>query len=91
VGGREDYFPVLNNPQQNTSDRLTSVTLVREHHHNLHHRYNNNNKGRRCMEEVAPLNGVDSTLVLTNPGVQQCNLRHKPSTSLHTRPSVRRE
>jgi hypothetical protein len=33
------------------------------------------------MEEVAPLYGVDSTLVLNNPDVQQCNLRHKPSTS----------
>jgi len=41
------------------------------------------------MGEVAPLYGVDFALVLTNPGVQQCNLRHKPSTSLHTRPSVR--
>ena len=25
------------------------------------------------MGEVAPLYGVDSALVLTNPGVQQCN------------------
>jgi len=34
------------------------------------------------MGEVAPLYGVDSALVLlTNPGVQQGNLRHKPSTS----------
>jgi len=41
------------------------------------------------MGEVVPLSGVDSALVLTNPGVQQCNLRHKPFTSLHTRPSVR--
>jgi len=50
---------------------------------------NNNNNGSRGMEEVAPLYGVDSALViLTNPGVQQGNLRHKPSTSLHTRPSV---
>jgi hypothetical protein len=31
---------------------------------------NNNNKGPRGMGEVAPLYGVDSTLVLTNPGVQ---------------------
>jgi hypothetical protein len=31
---------------------------------------NNNNKGSRCMGEVAPLYGVDSTLVLTNPSVQ---------------------
>jgi len=43
------------------------------------------------MGEVAHLYGVDSALVLTNPGVQLCNLRHKPSTSLHTRPSVRSE
>jgi len=43
------------------------------------------------MREVAPFYGVDSALILTNPGVQQCNLRHKPSTSLHTRPSVRSE
>jgi hypothetical protein len=43
------------------------------------------------MGEVAPLYGVDSALVLTNPDVQQYNLRHKPSTSLHTRPSVRSE
>ena len=40
------------------------------------------------MGEVAPLYGVDPALVLTNPGVQYCNLRHKPPTSLHTRPSV---
>jgi hypothetical protein len=33
--------------------------------------------------------GVDPSLILTNPGVQQCNLRLKPSTSLHTRPFVR--
>ena len=31
---------------------------------------NNNNKGSRGMGEVAPLYGVDSALVLTNPGVQ---------------------
>jgi len=38
------------------------------------------------MGEVAPLYGVDSALVLlTNTGVQQGNLRHRPSTSLHTR------
>ena len=41
------------------------------------------------MGEVAPLYGVDPALVLTNPGVQQCNLRHKPSTSSHTRLSMR--
>jgi hypothetical protein len=31
---------------------------------------NNNNKGSRGMGEVAPLYGVDSTSVLTNPDVQ---------------------
>ena len=31
---------------------------------------NNNNWGSRGMGEVAPLYGVDSALVLTNPGVQ---------------------
>ena len=31
---------------------------------------NNNNKGSRGMGEVAPLYGVDSALVLANPGVQ---------------------
>ena len=31
---------------------------------------NNNNMGSRGMGEVAPLYGVDSALVLTNPGVQ---------------------
>ena len=31
---------------------------------------NNNNKGSRGMGDVAPLYGVDSALVLTNPGVQ---------------------
>ena len=43
------------------------------------------------MGVVALLYGVDSALVLTNPGVRVFNLRHKPSTSLHTRPSVRSE
>jgi hypothetical protein len=41
------------------------------------------------MGELAPLYGVDPALVLTNPGVQQCNLRHKPFTFLLTRPPVR--
>ena len=45
----------------------------------------------RDVGEVAPLYGVDSALVLTNPGVQLCNLSHKPSPSLHTRPSMRSE
>ena len=31
---------------------------------------NDNNNNNRGMEEVAPLYGVDSALVLTNPGVQ---------------------
>ena len=31
---------------------------------------NNNNKGSMGMGEAAPLYGVDSALVLTNPGVQ---------------------
>ena len=31
---------------------------------------NNKNKGSSDMGEVAPLNEVDSALVLTNPGVQ---------------------
>jgi hypothetical protein len=31
------------------------------------------------MGEEAPLYGVDSTMVLTNPGVQECNLSHKPA------------
>ena len=31
---------------------------------------NNDNEGSRGMGEVAPLYGVDSALVLTNPGVQ---------------------
>ena len=31
---------------------------------------NNNNKGSMGMGEVVPLEGVDPTLVLTNPGVQ---------------------
>ena len=31
---------------------------------------NNNNKSSRGVGEVAPLYGVDSVLVLTNPGVQ---------------------
>jgi len=31
---------------------------------------NHNHKGSRGMGEVAPLYGVDSALVLTNPGVQ---------------------
>ena len=35
-----------------------------------HNNNNNNNKGSRGMGEVAPLYGVDSALVLTNPGVQ---------------------
>jgi len=43
------------------------------------------------MGEVAPLYGDDSALVLTNPGVQECDLKHRPSTSLHTRPSVQSE
>jgi len=30
----------------------------------------NNNNGSNGMGEVAPLCGVDSALVLTNPGVQ---------------------
>jgi len=29
-----------------------------------------NNKGSRCLGEVAPLYGVDSRMILTNPGVQ---------------------
>jgi hypothetical protein len=41
------------------------------------------------MGKVVPLQGADPALVLTNPGVQFCNLRQKPFTSLHTRPSVR--
>jgi hypothetical protein len=45
----------------------------------------------RGMGEVPPLYGVDPALVLTKPGVQQCNLRHKPPTSLHIRLSVRSE
>jgi hypothetical protein len=59
-----------------------------DNNNNNHHHHH---KGSRSMGEVAPLYEVDSTLVLTNPDVQQCNLRHKPSTSLHIRPSVRSE
>ena len=43
------------------------------------------------MGQVVPLYEVDSALVLTKPGVQQCNLRWKPFTSLHTRLSVHSE
>ena len=52
---------------------------------------NNNNKGSMDMGEVVPFKGVDPALVLTSLGVQQCNLRHQPLTSLHTRPSLRSE
>ena len=38
--------------------------------YNNNNNNNNNNKGSRGMGEVAPLYGVDSALVLTNPGVQ---------------------
>ena len=43
-----------------------SIQVTRNNNNNN----NNNNKGSRGMGEVAPLYGVDSALVLTNPGVQ---------------------
>ena len=52
---------------------------------------NTNNKGSSSLGQVVPLYELDSALVLSKPGVQQCNLRRKPFTSLHTRPSVRCE
>ena len=40
-------------------------------HNYLSYFYNNNNdKGSKGMGEVAPLYGLDSAMVLTNPGVQ---------------------
>jgi len=38
--------------------------------YNNNNNNNNNNKASGGMGEVAPLSGVDSALVLTNPGVQ---------------------
>ena len=54
---------------------VTPVTIIRVSYNNNddndnNNNNNNNNKGSRGMGEVAPLYGVDSALVLTNPGVQ---------------------
>ena len=43
-----------------------------------HDRDNNTNNGSMTMGEVVPLQGVDFALVITRPGVQECNLRHQP-------------
>ena len=55
-----------NNNNNNTSESMGTDG----HHNNNNNNNNNNNKGSRGMGEVAPLYGVDSALVLTNPGVQ---------------------
>jgi len=44
--------------------------LKRNKFYNNNNINNNNNKGSRGMGEVATVYGVDSALVLTNPGVQ---------------------
>jgi hypothetical protein len=52
--------------QRNVSCENDKYTMVDDDDNNN----NNNNKGSRSMGEVAPLYGVDSALVRTNPGVQ---------------------
>ena len=44
--------------------------IATTHDNNNNNNNNNNNKGSRGMGKVAPLYGIDSALVLTNPGVQ---------------------
>ena len=51
--------------QYTKTTTITTTTTTTNNNNN-----NNNNKGSRGMGEVAPLYGVDSALVLTNPGVQ---------------------
>jgi len=50
------------------------------------------NMGSMCMVEVVLLKGVGPAIVLTNPSVQSVNRgRHKPFTSLHTKPDMHSE
>ena len=52
------------------SQTLGIGALDNNNNNNNNNNNHSNNKGSRGMGEVAPFYGVDSALVLTNPGVQ---------------------